>query len=46
LQDHENDCDDIVPELNDPVKVQLKMEKKTPKLKDFQGEEYNEVFDD
>ena len=46
LEDHENDDDDIVPELSYDVQpVQKKVVKKPPKH-DFMGQEYTEVYDD
>ena len=46
LGDHENDYDDIVPELNEAVKTPAQHSEKAPIHKDYLGDEFNEVYDD
>lgn len=45
--DHENDTEDLVPELNeDPRLVQKKSEIQKKTLKDFEGKDYEEYYDE
>lgn len=47
LEDHENDEDDLVPELNEAVKAPVRLSQKAKTTKrDFAGEEYEETFDE
>lgn len=47
LGDHDNDEDDIVPELNDSVRAPARLAQKAHSTKrDFAGESYEEVYDD
>ena len=46
LSDHENDEDDIVPELNEAVKSASKPPTKELLKTDFAGEKFQEVYDD
>lgn len=46
LGDHENDYDDIVPELTEAVKIPAPKTERVPMHKDFLGDEFNEVYDD
>jgi len=46
LSDHENDEDDIVPELNEAVKAPMdKVVVELPKS-DFAGQKFTEIYDD
>ena len=45
--DHEQDTDDVVPELNEDVKLMQKSsEQKKKLLRDFEGKEYEEFYDE
>ncbi len=45
--DHEHDTDDVVPELNEDMKlVQKANEQKQKVLRDFEGKEYEEYYDE
>ena len=45
--DHELDTDDVVPELNEDVKLMQKSsEQKKKVLRDFEGKEYEEFYDE
>lgn len=44
--DHENDQDDIVPELTNELKVEIKEEVKQKAIQDFAGQNYEETYDD
>lgn len=45
--DHEHDTDDVVPELNEDVKlIQKSAEQKKKVLRDFEGKEYEEFYDE
>ncbi len=45
--DHEQDTDDVVPELNEDVKlIQKSTEQKKKVLRDFEGKEYEEYYDE
>lgn len=46
LTDHDNDEDDIVPELNENVRAPVALAAKKPAKKDFAGSEFEEVYDD
>lgn len=46
LNDHEQDTDDVVPELNENVVIQKHEKKSEPKKVDFAGETYTEIYDD
>ena len=47
LEDHMNDEDDIVPELNEQVQIKRKENlAEAPKKRDFQGEQYEEYYDE
>jgi len=47
LADHENDEDDIVPELNEAVKAPMKLVQTGEEQKnDFAGDKYKEVYDE
>lgn len=47
LDDHLNDDDDIVPELNDTPKIKKKVDPGAlVEKKDFAGDSYEEVFDE
>jgi hypothetical protein len=47
LEDHQNDEDDLVPELNETVKAPQRLAQKSKSTKrDFAGESYEEVYDD
>ena len=44
--DHDNDEDDIVPELNETVKAPVKLAEIKAKKRDFAGDEFEEIYDD
>ena len=46
LEDHENDDDDLVPELSYPVVEIVPKAVVKPAKHDFAGAEYTEVYDD
>lgn len=46
LSDHENDQDDIVPELSEAVQAASEVIKAKPYKKDFAGEDYEETYDE
>lgn len=44
--DHELDSDDIVPEFSEAVKVAVEKKKEDPKKTDFNGQQYEEYYDE
>ena len=44
LSDHDNDEDDIVPELTEAVAIQREHAKLEPRRKDYAGAEYDEDY--